>query len=172
MDITVSVDNRLTWQDRTYRCALGRSGLGAEKIEGDGLTPVGCFDLRRVLYRPDRIANYGVAKPETRLPICPLSPNDGWCDNPDHQLYNQPITRPFGPSHEALWRDDALYDIIVIMGYNDDPPVPGAGSAIFLHIAHPGYGPTEGCVTLAVADLLEVLASCGPGDRLCVTSDS
>jgi L,D-peptidoglycan transpeptidase YkuD (ErfK/YbiS/YcfS/YnhG family) len=171
MDIQVFADNRLAGRGHTYRCALGRSGIGAEKTEGDGLTPVGCFELRRVLYRPDRVANYGMTKPKTGLPVIPLSLNDGWCDEPKHPRYNQPITRPFDASHETLWRDDALYDIIVILGHNDDPPVPGLGSAIFLHIARPDYGPTEGCVALAASDLLEILAACEPGDRLCVTLD-
>jgi len=161
MDIQVFADNRLLWRDRTYRCALGRSGLSADKSEGDGATPVGYFDLRRVMYRDDRLA-----QPKTRLPVAPLAPNDGWCDDPEHPRYNQPVTRPFEHSHEALWRDDNLYDVIVILGHNDDPPVRGAGSAIFLHVARPDYGPTEGCVALAAPDLLDILSTCGPGDRI------
>jgi L,D-peptidoglycan transpeptidase YkuD (ErfK/YbiS/YcfS/YnhG family) len=161
MDIQVFADNRLLWRDRTYRCALGRSGVRTNKSEGDGATPVGCYTLRRVMYRADRLA-----KPKTRLPVAPLTPIDGWCDDPEHSRYNQPVVRPFDPSHETLWRNDNLYDLIVILGHNDDPPVPGAGSAIFLHVARPDYGPTEGCVALAAADLLEVLTDCGPGDRI------
>jgi L,D-peptidoglycan transpeptidase YkuD (ErfK/YbiS/YcfS/YnhG family) len=149
-----------------WPCAIGRGGITDAKREGDGATPIGCWPLRRVLYRPDRLS-----QPDTQLPIAPLSPEDGWCDDPGHVAYNRQVRRPFSASHEALWRDDGIYDIIVILGHNDDPPVPGAGSAIFLHVARPHYGPTAGCVALALDDLLSVLRMVGPGDRLCVRAD-
>ena len=69
---------------------------------------------------------------------------------------------PYAASCEELWREDGLYDVIVVLGFNDDPVVPGLGSAIFLHVARPDWGPTEGCVALASADLLAVLTHCGP----------
>jgi L,D-peptidoglycan transpeptidase YkuD (ErfK/YbiS/YcfS/YnhG family) len=127
-----------------------------EKGEGDGATPAGALPLRRLLYRPDRMA-----APATRLPAVPLAPDDGWCDDPDDRLYNQAVKLPYGGRHETLWRDDGLYDVVVVLGHNDDPPRPGMGSAIFLHVASPDYGPTEGCVALALHDLLEVVAGCG-----------
>jgi len=61
-------------------------------------------------------------------------------------------------SAEALWRDDALYDIIGVLGWNDRPVRSGLGSAIFLHIARPDFAPTEGCIAMAPADLRRVLA--------------
>jgi len=149
---------------RVFRCALGRGGVRHVKTEGDGVTPVGCFALRRVLYRADR----GPA-PGTALPIAALDPADGWCDDPADAHYNRPVRLPHGACAERLWRDDGVYDLIVILGHNDDPPVAGAGSAIFLHVARPGYAPTEGCIALAAADLRAVLAACAPGDRLCVS---
>ena len=173
MDILVSADRpgasrgRLTWTDGTERhaapCALGRSGVRADKREGDGATPVGAFALRRVLYRADR----GPA-PATGLAVTALKPDDGWCDAPEDPAYNRPVRLPFAASHEALWRDDALYDIIVVLGHNDEPAVPGLGSAVFLHVADPAYGPTAGCVTLAEPDLRRLLAACRPGDRLSI----
>ena len=83
---------------------------------------------------------------------------DGWCDDPGHPAYNRPVRLPINASAEALWRDDALYDIIGVLGWNDDPVVPGRGSAIFLHVARPDYAPTEGCIALALDDLRRVLA--------------
>ena len=65
-----------------------------------------------------------------------------------------------------MWRGDALYDLVAVAGFNDAPVVAGKGSAIFLHLAAPGYAPTEGCVALALADLLEALAQFAPEDRL------
>src|SRR3546814_5636749 len=76
--------------------------------------------------------------------------------------YNRLVRLPFAASHERMWRDDGLYDLVVEIGYNDMPPVPGLGSAIFLHLARPDWGPTDGCVALARDDLLAVLAASGP----------
>jgi L,D-peptidoglycan transpeptidase YkuD (ErfK/YbiS/YcfS/YnhG family) len=154
---------RLAWMGGGVRCSIGRGGIGRDKREGDGRTPVGCFALRRVLYRPDRLS-----PPRTALPVHPISAQDGWCDDPAHPDYNRPVTLPFGASHEALWREDGVYDVIVVLGHNDDPPRQGAGSAIFLHVAKPDWEPTAGCVAVELAALLRLLGDCRPGDRLCV----
>ncbi|MEL7447443.1 MAG: L,D-transpeptidase family protein [Pseudomonadota bacterium] len=153
-------DSTFAFADRTLRCALGKGGVVAadDKAEGDGASPVGVWAMKRVYYRPDR----GPA-PETGLETVPISQHDGWCDAPDHPLYNRPVTRPFEASHERLWRDDHVYDLVVELGHNDDPVVPGRGSAIFMHVAKPDYAPTEGCVALAENDLRAVLAAAMPG---------
>lgn len=145
------------------RCALGRSGVIAAgaKREGDGASPIGAWPLRRVLYRPDRLA-----PPQTGLAAIALRPEDGWCDDPADPAYNRPVLRPYPASHEALWRDDHVYDVIVVLGHNDAPVVPGAGSAIFWHLAQPDYRPTEGCVAIALEDMLDALRSAAPGDVL------
>lgn len=153
----------LVWPGGAAPCAIGRAGIAADKREGDGATPVGAFPLRRVLYRPDRLA-----RPETGLPVTPIAADDGWCDDPAHPAYNRPVKRPFPASHEVMWRDDHVYDLVVVLGHNDDPPVPGLGSAVFLHLARPDYEGTAGCVALARPDLLRLLAFCRPGDRLLV----
>lgn len=139
-------------------CAVGRGALTERKREGDGGTPTGRFPLRRLFYRPDR-----ETRPATGLPAVPLAPDLGWCDDPgDPALYNRLVRLPLGLSHERMWRDDALYDLVVEIGYNDAPPVPGLGSAIFLHLARPDWSPTEGCVAMRREDLLAVLAETGP----------
>jgi len=61
-----------------------------------------------------------------------------------------------------------VYDVVVVLGYNDDPPVPGKGSAIFMHIAREGYTGTAGCIALSLPDLLEVLKAATPETRVCV----
>jgi len=154
---------RLRWPAQTTRCAIGWGGIKADKQEGDGVTPVGAFPLRRVFYRPDRLA-----KPLTELPVVPLTPHDGWCDTPTHPAYNTWIKRPFSARHERLWRTDSRYDVIVEVGYNDDPVVPHHGSAIFMHNAHPRYRPTAGCVALAQADLLALLRQCNERTKLSI----
>lgn len=159
---TAPAAGRLVWAGREVVCTLGHGGIRADKREGDGATPAGLFTLRRVLWRADRLAD----PPVTRLPCAPILPTDGWCDWPEDPLYNRPVTLPYPARHERMWRDDALYDIVVIIGHNDDPVVPGAGSAVFMHLARTDGGPTEGCVGLARGDLLALLAACGPGDAL------
>ncbi len=151
----------LKFKGGQYPCALGPAGIQATKTEGDGVTPAGVFLLRRVFYRPDR-----EAEPKTGLSVRTLSPTDGWCDDPTHKHYNKLIALPFSPSHEELWRADSVYDLIVEIGYNDDPPVPGKGSAIFMHVAKPDYSPTQGCVALSNPDLQKILQECDPHTRI------
>ncbi len=167
MDLIVTRGRDGTWQaacgGRVWRCAIGPGGATSDKREGDGATPAGCFPLRRVLYRPDRLA-----RPETVLPVAPLVPRDAWCDDPEDSSYNQPVRLPYPARHERLWREDAIYDVIVILGHNDDPPVPGEGSAIFLHVAKADYAPTSGCIALALPGLREVLRQADASSRVCV----
>jgi L,D-peptidoglycan transpeptidase YkuD (ErfK/YbiS/YcfS/YnhG family) len=138
----------------SFRAAIGRNGISNEKREGDGATPAGLLPLRQVLYRPDRLA-----RPQSRLLTAALAENDGWCDDAAHPAYNRLIALPHPARHEALWRDDALYDLIGVLGWNDSVIVPGRGSAIFLHVATPDYAATEGCIALALPDLLRLLAA-------------
>ena len=165
MIFTAYADGRCRIGDRVVSCALGRSGVveAGDKREGDGAAPLGTWALLRVLYRPDR-----GAAPRTRLPVEAIGLDDGWCDAPQDPAYNRPVTLPYPASCERMWREDELYDIVCILAHNDDPPIPGMGSAIFLHVAKPGYPPTEGCVALARADLEALLAMTGPGDALAI----
>jgi L,D-peptidoglycan transpeptidase YkuD (ErfK/YbiS/YcfS/YnhG family) len=132
-------------------CALGRGGVSAFKREGDGASPRGRFALRRVWLRSGRLR----ALP--RLPFRFTAPADGWCDDSRHPRYNRPVRLPFPASCERMWRDDSLYDIVVEIGWNDRPAVRGRGSAIFMHLARPGFTPTEGCVALSRRDMLRLL---------------
>jgi L,D-peptidoglycan transpeptidase YkuD (ErfK/YbiS/YcfS/YnhG family) len=144
-----------------WRCALGRSGVADNKAEGDGLTPAGEYPLRRLLYRADRLA-----LPRTGLRGRPIGPHDGWCDDPLSSSYNRWVRIPNKWRCEKLWREDGLYDLVVPIGYNDDPPQPDLGSAIFIHVARPDYAPTEGCVAFSRADLLAILRLCGRTTRV------
>lgn len=164
MDVLVEAKGWLTWPSGRVRCALGRAGVRVDKREGDGATPIGAFPLREVLYRPDR-----VPPPATALPVSTIGVDDGWCDDPGNPDYNRPVRLPHAGRHERLWRPDALYDVLVVIGYNDAPPEPGRGSAIFLHLARSDFAATEGCIALALTDLLALLADCRPDDRLIVT---
>lgn len=160
---TVSPDLGFQLDERRVRAAFGRTGLIAErdKREGDGATPIGCYALREAYYRPDRLA-----APETALTLHEIRPEDGWCDDPRDPAYNRPVRRPYPASHEKMWREDELYDLVVVLGHNDAPPAPLAGSAIFLHCKHGDDQPTEGCVAIAREDLIDFLARARPGDVL------
>ena len=163
MDIVVSPRGILKWAGTEVQCALGRSGVGATKREGDGVTPIGAFPLRQVMYRPDR-----VEAPETGLPVRAIELADGWCDDPGDPRYNQLVRLPYKAGHERLWRDDGLYDLLAVIGYNDDPIEAGLGSAIFMHVARPDYQPTEGCVAVNLLDLQAILRDCYPHDRIVI----
>jgi L,D-peptidoglycan transpeptidase YkuD (ErfK/YbiS/YcfS/YnhG family) len=148
-------NQELKLESQLYRCSWGRAGLVAEKREGDGGTPQGRYPMRRVLYRGDRLE-----KPLTSLPCQIINPDDGWCDDPKDLNYNRPIKLPYLASAEEMWREDHLYDLVVVLGHNDDPPIPGLGSAIFFHLAGLDYAPTAGCVAVILPDMLEILAAC------------
>ena len=132
----------------------------------DGASPAGTWPIRRLLYRPDR------GLPPTALDAAPIQPDDGWCDDPGDPAYNRPVRLPYPASAEAMWREDHLYDLVLVLGHNDDPPVARMGSAIFLHLAKPDYAPTEGCVALSRADMEDLLGQARPGDLLRISPAS
>jgi len=136
-----------------YPCVLGRAGIARLKREGDGRTPAGVWPLRAVLYRADR-----VRRPPGALAAFAIRRTDGWSDDPAARRYNRPVELPCAGGHETLWREDGLYDLVVVLGYNDRPVVRGRGSALFLHVARPDRAPSAGCVALSLRDLRRVLA--------------
>ena len=154
MQAIVHPDGRLVLRGLVFRAALGRGGVRHDKREGDGATPAGVLPLRRVLYRADR----GRA-PECAVPVEPIAPTDGWCDDPNERDYNRMIRLPHDGHYEELWRADAVYDVIGVLGWNDAPVERERGSAIFLHVARADYAPTDGCIALAQSDLRQMLAA-------------
>ena len=157
----------------SYPCSIGKSGISAHKQEGDDATPVGNFALRRVFYRADKLTSHELATltrlKERGFSVQALTPDDGWCDDTASPYYNQYIklstfAKDKIPHHENLWHsDDDLYDIIVVLGYNDNPVLPAKGSAVFMHVARQtpkgDYEPTAGCVAFSMNHLLQVLDS-------------
>ena len=141
--------------------ALGRGGIRANKREGDGGTPRGTFRLRRLWWRADRMA-----RPMTHLPVRRIRGDDGWCEDPRDRRYNQPIRlKPDHPG-DRLKRADRLYDLIIELDHNTRPRVAGRGSAVFVHIARPGFAPTAGCVALQADALRRLMARIGPRTRI------
>ncbi|MFP4022749.1 MAG: L,D-transpeptidase [Candidatus Paceibacterota bacterium] len=140
------------FNEKEYLCSIGAAGIKKDKIEGDLSTPIGTFQLRCLFYRPDRLE-----RPNTGLKAIATEIDDAWCDDPSDSAYNTHVKLPRKGSYENLWIEDSIYDIIIPIGYNDDPPIPGKGSAIFIHIAHKEMTPTCGCVALEIKDLIEII---------------
>ena len=143
--------------------ALGRSGIRANKREGDGGTPRGSFRLRRLWWRADRLA-----RPASRLPVHPIGRQDAWCEDPDDRRYNCAVKLPAGAPGDRLWRSDHVYDYIVEMNHNIRPRVAGRGSAVFLHVARDHLAPTAGCVALEAPQLRRLLARLGERTRILI----
>jgi L,D-peptidoglycan transpeptidase YkuD (ErfK/YbiS/YcfS/YnhG family) len=136
--------------------ALGRGGIKANKREGDGGTPRGRFRLVRLWWRADRHP-----RPATLLPARRIRPDDSWCEDPADRHYNQPVTVPAGSKADRLARADSLYDFLIELDHNTRPRVAGRGSAVFIHVARPGFAPTAGCVALELSALRRLLAWLG-----------
>ena len=144
-------NNHLFVEGRQIQCAIGLNGLTEGKKEGDLSTPIGIFHFDKIFYRADRLGNKKFILDSSKI-----SKNDGWCDDQKSDLYNQHIQFPFQESAEHLYRDDDIYDIVCVLNYNTSPIIPGRGSAIFLHIAKPGFLGTEGCVAIEKKELIKI----------------
>jgi len=144
---------------------LGRTGIRADKREGDGATPRGRFRLIRLWWRADRSA-----RPRTLLPVRRIAPDLAWSEDPRDRRYNRPFRRSASEPGDRLWRDDHLYDLIIELDHNTCPRIAGRGSAVFLHVARPARSPTAGCVALAASDLRRLLARLGPKTRIQIHS--
>lgn len=170
-DIIVETTSRTATTGRVkiaghvFDCTLGRGGViaMADKVEGDGCTPLGTYPLRQLIWRADR-----AARPETGLPVEELTPDTGWCEDPADTDYNKKVKLPHAGAVDSMTRDDHLYDYVIVVGYNDAPAVPGKGSAIFIHLAREAFTPTAGCVGLKRADMLTLLKLCDSNSRLTV----
>lgn len=143
----------LSYGNLRFPVALGR-GVRYLKREGDGSTPLGYWRLLQVYYRRDR-----VRRPPGLFSCQPIHRCFGWCDDPDDRNYNRKVVMPYTASAERLWRNDHLYDIVVVMSYNVVPRIAGRGSAIFVHVARRNYAPTAGCIAMKREHLLTLLAA-------------
>jgi len=175
MELIVIIDKKdsktatAQFENHTTRVCIGKNGSITEdqKTEGDGKTPLGTYNLKHVYYRADKIKTI-----DTLLPTTPITPNMGWCDDLKHPSYNTLITTPFTASHENMYRDDHLYDIVVEISHNDAPPIPGKGSAIFMHLKRAANTPTLGCIAFDKQDLLDVLKNATSDSKIDIRLDS
>jgi len=171
-DIIVTVRNQectASVAGQEYRCSIGKNGITTDKVEGDGKTPIGKFPLRQIFALSDKIVKNNLKY--VSQPVQILKPEDGWCDDPKNKSYNKQVDLnnfDLAINHEKLWRDDDLYNIIIVVGYNDAPIVAGKGSALFIRVAHQDYAGTAGGVGFAESDLLKILAKLDDKSKLIV----
>ena len=151
--IIVKKTGYLKYKNLKYRCALGKAGVKEKIKEGDNITPKGIFKIIKIYYRPDKIKDI-----ETPIKKIKIKKNMGWCDDPKSIHYNKQIELPSKFSHEKLYRNDNLYDLILVLNYNTNPIVKNKGSAIFLHIANDSYKKTKGCIALKKDDLIQLIS--------------
>lgn len=138
----------ITIEGKVFRCALGRNGITTQKREGDGATPRSKMRMLGGFCKPSL-----KPVPHTVFSMRRVRKTDGWCDSVGNANYNRAVHLPFKDSHEDMLRQDALYDIGFILDWNFSCRKQGCGSAIFLHLAKPGYQPTQGCIALLRRDM-------------------
>lgn len=144
--------NFLTYKDYKVKCAIGKRGIGKKRREGDLITPKGLFKIKKVYFRKDKVRGL-----KTKFSMRAITKNMGWCNDPKSNKYNQLIKYPFAFNAEKLYRNDNIYDIVIVLNFNSRPVKKNKGSAIFLHVAKRKYKPTEGCVAIKKNELKKLL---------------
>ena len=151
--IIINKSGYLKYKDLKFKCALGKSGIGNKKIEGDNITPKGHFKIIKIYYREDR-----VKKLSSKFTLTEITKDMGWCDDPKSKKYNRLIKLPTNYSYENLYRRDTIYDLILVLNYNMKPTIKNKGSAIFIHITKKNYQPTKGCIALKKNNLVKLIS--------------
>ena len=151
--IIVKESGYLTFKNLKFQCALGKAGISKKNKEGDYITPRGTFKLVKVFYRADKIKNL-----KTSLKKIKIKKNTGWCDDPKSKFYNKQIRLPSNFGHEKLYRNDRIYDLVVVLNYNLNPIIKNKGSAIFIHVAKKLFKKTAGCIALKKKNLINLLS--------------
>ncbi len=151
--IIINKSGYLKYKDLKFKCALGKSGIGKKKIEGDNITPKGIFGIVKIYYRSDR-----VKKISSKFRLIKITKKMGWCDDPNSKKYNQIINIPYNFGYEKLYRKDNVYDLIIVLNYNMNPITKNKGSAIFIHVAKKKFKKTAGCVALKKRELIKLIS--------------
>ena len=151
----------LSYDGAFFNCVIGKNGISSDKVEGDWKTPVGIFNIQKVFFRKDRLPDL-----DSDFEMIPLEKKMAWCDDAKSSFYNRLVALPFNGSHEVLWREDELYDIIVVLDYNTHPVVFNKGSAIFIHVTRPDMEYTKGCIALPRKNLISLLTMIKKGDMV------
>ena len=163
MRIFVNQLGEIYFKNFKAKVSLGKNGIGQKKKEGDLITPIGDYPLREVFYRTDR-----VKLPTLKIPSQSINIKHAWCNDSSFPEYNTLVNLPFKGTHEKMWRNDHLYNIVIVIGYNDQPVFPEKGSAIFIHLAHNNFNPTEGCIGIRESTMKKILNHIEPNSRIII----
>jgi L,D-peptidoglycan transpeptidase YkuD (ErfK/YbiS/YcfS/YnhG family) len=150
--IIINKSGYLKYKDFKFKCALGKSGIGKKRKEGDNFTPKGTFKIVKIYYRDDRIK-----KIYSKIKVFKINNKMGWCDDSNSKKYNQLIKLPSKYTHEKMYRKDNVYDLVIVLNYNMSPIVKNKGSAIFIHVAKKNYKKTAGCIALKKNHLIRLI---------------
>ena len=148
--------NYLTYNKLKVKCAIGKKGIGYKRKEGDLITPLGEFNIKYILYRKDRV------KVSSKLKKKVIKKNMGWCDDPKSNHYNKLVKLPFDYKHEKLYKNENVYDIILVLNYNMNPIKKNKGSAIFIHVAKNNFKRTKGCIAIKKISLIKLIKKINP----------
>jgi L,D-peptidoglycan transpeptidase YkuD (ErfK/YbiS/YcfS/YnhG family) len=162
--IIVSRNKILHYNKKIYRCSIGLNGFTKNKIEGDKKTPIGIYSIGKLFVRTDRIKNLN-----TKFELTEIKKSMAWADDPNKSNYNK-LIKTKNSHKESLYRNDNLYDLILVINYNINPIIPNKGSAIFMHVSSDDYKPTEGCIAIKINDFIEILASLDPSNKISISN--
>lgn len=163
--IIIKKTGHLIYKNLRFKCALGKAGINNKKIEGDNITPKGIYKIIKIYYRNDRIK-----KINSKLKLIKIKKNMGWCDDIKSKNYNKLLILPSKYSHEKLYRNDNLYDLILVLNYNINPIIKNKGSAIFIHISKQNYESTKGCIALKKKDLIKIISKLTKNTKVLINS--
>ncbi|SMO53247.1 L,D-peptidoglycan transpeptidase YkuD, ErfK/YbiS/YcfS/YnhG family [Solitalea koreensis] len=164
--------NVYEWKDNSWNAVmknipitLGRTGLawakglqnskwntGELKKEGDGKSPAGIFRIGGL---------FGYGDLETKMNYLKLNQTTFCVDDTASSNYNRivdtaTVSKNWN-SAEKMRRNDDLYKYGVLVDYNSENVIEGAGSCIFIHIWRGNDQPTLGCTAMTEANILKLI---------------
>ena len=153
----------LIFERKKTRCLIGKNGIGRKNREGDLKTPKGVYRISRIYYRKDKFLNL-----KSAIPVFKLKRNDKWCVDPKSKRYNSYFRKNINCRYESLFRNDKIYDLILVLDYNLDKVKKFKGSAIFLHcIGNKKF--TEGCISIEKDYLRKIIKKLSPRSKVIIS---
>ncbi len=154
----------ISYEKKKIICYVGKNGIGKKNREGDFITPKGCFKLLKVFYKEKKNL-----KIKSGIPLFKIKRKFAWCVDSRHKNYNSLVQKPIHCKFEELFRNDSLYDVIIVLDYNYPKPIKYKGSAIFLHCSEKRKKFTEGCLAVKKKDLLKMIELMSPSSKLIIS---
>jgi L,D-peptidoglycan transpeptidase YkuD (ErfK/YbiS/YcfS/YnhG family) len=154
--------NGLAWGDGFHNRVLEPS-LSPVKVEGDGRSPAGIFEIPHAL-------GFDAAAAGWKMPYVRLGPTVECIDFADSAYYNQVIDWSGIPDLESRLdpnrpRPVELFRVGFFVGHNYAPGTPGRGSCIYLHLRTRPDAVTAGCTAVDDAVARQLLAWLDPSRK-------